>query len=224
MEEFFTQFAPRYLPRLLDGALVTIQLSVLSMACGIAIGIVCAIILVRGGRILPILIRLYIDLCRGVPLIVILLFIYFTLPGLGIHFSAFAAGVAGLSFNLGAYLTEVFRAAITTVGKGQFEAGRALGMHELLIYRKVVLPQAARVALPTVGGYFLSLLKDCSLVSFISVEELLRQGSYIINSTFRTMEVYLLVAAIYYVMSWISAQGVRWIERRLTPAYLRQPT
>jgi len=129
----------------------------------------------------------------------------------------------GLSINLGAYLSEVFRAAILAVDGGQMHAGLALGMRRWIIYRKVILPQAAIIAVPTVGGYFISLLKDCALVSFISVEELLRHGNYIISQTFRTMETYLLVGAIYYVMSFIAARAIRALETYLRPAYLRLP-
>ena len=96
-------------------------------------------------------------------------------------------------------------------------------MRRWIIYRKVILPQAAIIAVPTVGGYFISLLKDCALVSFISVEELLRHGNYIISQTFRTMETYLLVGAIYYVMSFIAARAIRALETYLRPAYLRLP-
>ena len=102
-------------------------------------------------------------------------------------------------------------------------AGLALGMRRWVIYRKIILPQAAIIAVPTVGGYFISLLKDCALVSFISVEELLRHGNYIISQTFRTMETYLLVGAIYFVMSFIAARAIRALETYLRPAYLRLP-
>ena len=97
-------------------------------------------------------------------------------------------------------------------------------MSEAKIYRRIILPQAFRVALPTLGGYFIALLKDCSLVSFIAVNELLRQGSMIIASTFKSMEVYLLVAGIYFVMSFIASRVVGLVERWLTPTYLRTPS
>lgn len=92
-----------------------------------------------------------------------------------------------------------------------------------MVYGRVILPQALLVALPTTGGYFISLLKDCSLVSFIAVNELLRNGQIIISSTFQSMEVYLMVAIIYFIMSFAASLIVRALERRLTPAYLRQP-
>ena len=134
---------------------------------------------------------------------------------------AFWAGVVGLSINLGAYLSEVFRAAILAVDPGQMQAGLSMGMKRVQIYRKIILPQAAIIAVPTVGGYFISLLKDCALVSFISVDELLRHGNYIVSSTFRTMDAYVLVGIIYYAMSMVAAKAVRMLEIHLRPAYLR---
>ena len=218
---FFTEFVPKYLGYLLQGAAVTLELSFISMAAGIAIGIACAIGAIGGGKIVRKIVQAYVSICRGVPLIVILLFIYFTLPEIGIRFNAFWAGVVGLSINLGAYLSEVFRAAILAVDSGQMQAGLSMGMKKVQIYRKIILPQAAIIAVPTVGGYFISLLKDCALVSFISVDELLRHGNYIVSSTFRTMDAYFLVGIIYYAMSMVAAKAIRMLETYLRPAYLR---
>ncbi|MFT3989116.1 amino acid ABC transporter permease [Aestuariivirga sp.] len=221
MIDFFTEFVPKYLPVLLLGAFVTLQLCFCSMALAIVIGIASAIAAIAGGRFARGLVAAYVSICRGVPLIVILLFIYFTLPNLGIRLPAFLAGVVGLSINLGAYLSEVFRAAIMAVDGGQMQAGEALGLTRVQIYRKIIIPQAAIIAVPTVGGYFISLLKDCALVSFISVEELLRSANYIISATFRSMETYCLVGIIYYVMSVVAAKAIAMLEHKLRPAYLR---
>jgi His/Glu/Gln/Arg/opine family amino acid ABC transporter permease subunit len=218
---FFTEFVPKYLGYLLQGAMVTLELSFCSMTAGILIGITSAIGAIGGGWVVRKIVQTYVSICRGVPLIVILLFIYFTLPELGLRFNAFWAGVIGLSVNLGAYLSEVFRAAILAVEAGQMQAGLSLGLKPATIYRKIILPQAAIIAVPTVGGYFISLLKDCALVSFISVDELLRHGNYIISATFRTMDAYFLVGFIYYVMSMAAAKVIRMLETYLRPAYLR---
>ena len=218
---FFTEFVPKYLGYLLEGAGVTLQLCFCSMALGVTIGAVSAIGVIAGGPVVKWIVRIYVSICRGVPLIVILLFVYFTLPEVGLRLPAFWAGVLGLSVNLGAYLSEVFRAAILAVDAGQTQAGLSLGLRRVQIYRKIILPQAAIIAVPTVGGYFISLLKDCALVSFISVDELVRHGTYIISATFRSMETYMLVGAIYYVMSVAAAHLIRGLETRLRPAYLR---
>jgi His/Glu/Gln/Arg/opine family amino acid ABC transporter permease subunit len=219
--EFLLHDAPRYLPALLRGALVTIELSCISIVLASVIGLLVA--LARTSRI-PILRQLlgaYVEIWRNIPLIVQLLFIYFSMPQMGVSLSAFASAVIGLSLNLAAYLSEVFRAAILSVPSSQWEAGKSIGMSGAQVYRRVIIPQASLVALPTIGGYFISLLKDCALVSFISVNELLREGTIIINATFRSMEVYTLVASIYFCMSFVAARLVRGIEHLLTPRYLR---
>jgi len=220
MIEFFTQFAPQYLPRLLKGAVVTLELSFISMALGVAVGLICAIAVQTKNRGAVWIVRGYVEICRGVPLLVILYFTYFLLPEVGISLPAFWAAVLGLTFNLGAYLSEVFRASIAAVDTGQYQAGMALGMKRWVIYWKVILPQAMAIAIPTVGGYFISLLKDCSLVSVIAVEELLRQGKYIISENFRSVETIMLVGIIYFIMSFGAASIIRRVERWLRPAYL----
>jgi His/Glu/Gln/Arg/opine family amino acid ABC transporter permease subunit len=209
------------MPFLLEGAIVTLQISSLSMVFAMLIGLACAMARLSGGRVLPRLVAAYVEIWRDVPLIVQLLVIYFTLPQVGISLPAFWAGVLGLSLNVGAYLSEVFRAAISSIDPGQRDAGLSIGMSRVTVFMRVVLPQALRIAVPTIGGYFISLLKDSSLVSFISVSDLLRHGTILISNTYRSMEIYFMVAIIYFVMSFVASIAVRWVERRLTPAYLR---
>jgi polar amino acid transport system permease protein len=223
MYEYFFVWAPQHLPFLLQGAVVTLQLAVISMIFALVIGLAVALGHLHSPRWLRVVFRCYVEIWRDVPLIVQLLVIYFTLPQIGIVLPAFWAGILGLSLNLGAYLSEVFRAAIGSVDKGQREAAISIGMSPLMAYRRIILPQAFLVALPTIGGYFIALLKDCSLVSFIAVNELLRHGQILITTTFQSMEVYMMVAMIYFVMSFAASVLVRWLEQRLTPAYLRRP-
>ncbi len=221
MYDYFFVIVPTYLPYLLQGALVTMQLSFLSMFFAIMIGLVVAMGRLSRQRLVNWPLNAYVEIWRDVPLVVQLLIIYFTLPQIGIFLPAFWAGVLGLSLNLGAYLSEVFRAAIIAVDSGQRDAGRSIGMSGGMIYARVVLPQAMRVAVPTIGGYFISLLKDSSLVSFIAVNELLRHGTIVISSTFKSMEIYMLVAAIYFVMSFTASRLVWRLEQWLTPRHLR---
>ncbi|TIS22818.1 MAG: amino acid ABC transporter permease, partial [Mesorhizobium sp.] len=186
------------------------------------IGITVAVGRLSGIQPLNWLLATYIEVWRNVPLIVQLMVIYFTLPEIGIRLPGFWAGVLGLSLNLGAYLSEVFRSAIISIDPGQREAGRSIGMSQVMTYRRIVLPQALRIAIPTVGGYFIALLKDSSLVSFIAVNELLRNGTIIIANTFRTMEVYMMVAFIYFMLSFAASRVVLALEQALTPRHLRQ--
>lgn len=221
MYEFFFVLIPEHFPFLIEGAFVTLQLSLLSMAAAIVVGLVVALLRISRVPILGRMCAVYVEVWRDVPLIVQLMVIFFTLPSIGIRLPGFWAGVLGLSLNVGAYLSEVFRAAISSIESGQRDAGLSIGMSRITVYRRVILPQAMRIALPTLGGYFISLLKDSSLVSFIAVNELLRNGTIIISNTFRSMEVYFMVAIIYFVMSFAAARLVAVLERKLTPAYLR---
>ena len=221
MREFFFELLPKYLPFLLEGAVVTVQLSVISMVAGVAIGLLCALGAMSNQPLLRWGVAIYVEIMRNVPLLVVLLVIYFTLPQIGLTLPGFAAGVVGLSLNVGAYLSEVFRAALGSVDKGEKEAALALGMSRLTAFRRVTLPQALRIAVPTVGGFFIALLKDSSLVSFIAVTELMRQGTILISNTFRSMEIYFMVAMVYFVLSFVAARLVRRVEIALTPRHLR---
>ncbi|GAB4065501.1 amino acid ABC transporter permease [Ancylobacter sonchi] len=222
MYEFFFVLIPRYFPFLLEGAVVTLELSFLSMAFGLVLGMGVALGRLSGRKWLEWPLAAYVEIWRDVPLIVQLLVIYFTLPSIGLTLPAFWAGVLGLGLNLAAYLSEVFRAAILSIDPGQRAAGLSIGMSRLMIFYRITLPLALRIAIPTVGGYFIALLKDSSLVSFISVNELLRNGTIVISNTFRNMEVYMMVAIIYFVMSFVASVLVRHIEQRLTPRHLRR--
>jgi polar amino acid transport system permease protein len=219
--EFFFVLIPRHFPFLLQGAMVTLQLSLVSMVLAIAIGLICALGRTSGNRIASVAVAIYVEIIRDVPLLVLLLVIFFTLPQVGIYLPGFWAGVLGLSLNVGAYLSEVFRAALGSVDKGEKEAALSMGMSRATVFRRVTFPQAMRIAVPTIGGYFIALLKDSSLVSFIAVSELMRQGTILISNTFRSMEIYFMVAIIYFIMSFVAARIVRQIEHALTPRYLR---
>ena len=221
MYEYFFVLIPRHLPFLMEGAVVTLELSVLSMVFAVLIGLLCALGRTSGQPLLAWAVAAYVEVMRDVPLLIVLLVIFFTLPQIGISLPVFWAGVLGLSLNVGAYLSEVFRAALGAVDKGEKEAGFSLGMSRLEVFRRITLPQAMRLAIPTVGGFFIALLKDSSLVSFIAVSDLMRQGTILIADTFRSMEIYFMVAMIYFCMSFVASRLVRRIETALTPRYLR---
>lgn len=222
MREFFFELLPKYLPVLLEGAVVTLQLSLVSMVLALVIGLLCALGSLSRQPLVRWAVAVYVEIMRDVPLLVVLLVIYFTLPQLGLSLPGFVAGVVGLSLNVGAYLSEVFRAALGSVDKGEKEAALALGMSRFTAFRRVTLPQALRIAVPTVGGFYIALLKDSSLVSFIAVTELMRQGTILISSTFRSMEIYFMVAMVYFVMSFVAARIVKRVELALTPHHLRR--
>lgn len=204
-----------FLPPLLEGAVMTIQLTAASFLLAIAIGlVVCFCRLSR----LPMVSKAavaYIELIRGTPLLLQLFYIYYALPDVGIRLPAFEAGVAGLSINFGAYLAELFRAGIQSIETGQTEAARSLGMTTPQVMRYVVLPQAFRTIFPALANYALVLVKDSSLVAVLSVRELMRAGELLASSTFRTMRVFTLVGLIYLVVSYALSFGFRQYEKHL---------
>lgn len=222
----FIQWAPIFG----RGVAITLLVSFTSMAFALVLGLLIAIgrITEGGGllRLLRLVLRGYVEILRGLPMIVTLFLIYFGLPVIGIVIAdPLVAGILGLSMALGAYLSEVFRAAILAIDKGQMEAALAFGMSPYRAYRHVVLPQALLVAVPTLGGYFIGLLKDSSLLSFISVTELMHAANDLVSATFRAFEIYLMVGAIYLVLSFTAAWLVAQLEKRLRPLeriYTRQ--
>ena len=210
----FVQHAREFLPILLQGAVVTVQVTALSFLLSSAIGLVLAL-----GKLLPVravswAASTVVNVIRGLPIIVQLFYIYFVLPEVGIQLTAFQAGVIGLGIAYSAYQAENFRAGIEAVDPGQREAALAMGMRPALLMRRVVLPQAFRIALPPYGNTLVMMLKDSSLVSTITVAEMTRQGQLIAASTFQNMTVYTLVALLYLAMSLPLVWGLRRLEKR----------
>jgi len=156
-----------------------------------------------------------VNVIRGLPIIVQLFYIYFVLPDLGVQLTAFQAGVVGLGIAYSAYQAENFRAGIEAVDPGQREAAQAMGMQSTLVMRRVVLPQAFRIALPPYGNTLVMMLKDSSLVSTITVAEMTRAGQLIASSTFQNMTVYTLVALLYLLMSLPLVWALRRLEVRM---------
>ena len=210
----FLQHAREFLPILLQGAVVTVQVTVLSFLLSSVIGLVLALGKLSPVRAVSVRASTVINVIRGLPIIVQLFYIYFVLPDIGIQLSAFQAGVIGLGIAYSAYQAENFRAGIEAVDPGQREAALAMGMRPALLMRRVVLPQAFRIALPPYGNTLVMMLKDSSLVSTITVAEMTRAGQLIASSTFQNMTVYTLVALLYLAMSLPLVWGLRRLERR----------
>lgn len=162
------------LPYLLKGALLTIIFSASSEIFGIIIGMVTSIIRVSRIKVLNHLAIVYVDLFRGTPLLMQIIFIYYALPYLGINLPAPVAGIVALSVNSGAYVTEIFRAGIESIEKGQIEAARSLGMSYIKTMRYVIIPQTIKRVLPPLTNEFVALIKDSSLLSVIAISELMR--------------------------------------------------
>jgi His/Glu/Gln/Arg/opine family amino acid ABC transporter permease subunit len=206
-------------PQLLHGALLSVEITIVTMILSVIWGLLLGIARVAHIPVLHQLLIVYVEIFRGLPTIVILFVAYFGLPTVGFTISnnAPVVGVVALTLNLGAYLSEVFRAAILAVHPGQMRAAESIGMSRFQAYRKIVLPQALLIAVPTLGSFFVGLIKDTSLLSFISVRELLEVGNEINAATFQSFQIYFWVGVIYIILSLIASRVVLIVEKRLRP-------
>ncbi len=197
-----------------DGIVVTFQLTVSAIACAIPIGLVTGIGRLSKNRAVNLVASTYVEVIRGIPLLVQLFFIYY---GLGKFFGVdgIPAAVAAMSFCYGAYMGEVFRAGISSIDKGQTEAARSLGFTGGQTLFLVILPQAWRTILPPVGNEFIAMLKDTSLVSILAVADILRRGTEYAGEHFNYFETYTLVALIYLVITLMLSKCVSTMEARL---------
>ncbi|MBR8184874.1 amino acid ABC transporter permease [Burkholderia ambifaria] len=211
----FFQNAVEFLPILLKGAVVTIEITFCSFVLSTVLGLLLALMRVSHNRVVSNTAATFINVIRGLPIIVQLFYIYFVLPDLGVQLSAFQAGFIGLGIAYSVYQAENFRAGIQAIDHGQIEAAQSIGMRGTMIMRRVVLPQAFRIALPPYGNTLVMMLKDSSLASTITVAEMTRAGQLIASSTFQNMTVFTLVALLYLGLSLPLVYGLRRLERRL---------
>src|SRR5215813_7139922 len=189
----FLRDAQDFLPILLKGCVVTVELTLGALVLSTLLGFVWALLRLSPTRVLSLPAIGIITVIRGIPILVQLFYIYFVLPDLGIQLSAFQAGIIGLGIAYSAYQAENFRAGIEAIDKGQIEAAHSIGMGWWLTMRRVILPQAVRIVLPPYGNIMIMLLKDSSQASTITVAELALQGKLIASSTFKNMSVFTLV-------------------------------
>ncbi|RVB05342.1 amino acid ABC transporter permease [Mesorhizobium sp. M7A.F.Ca.CA.004.02.1.1] len=196
-------FAPVFanMDHLLTGAWITIQLSFVAMILGLIVGVVLAFAKTGGPPPLRWLIDAYIELVRNTPFLAQIYFIYFALPEFGIRMTPNTAAIVALVFNVGAFATEITRAGIESIAKGQVEAGVALGLNRLQIFRYIILKQAVRTIYPALTSQFVYLMLSTSVVSVISATDLAAAGNDIQQRTFTAFEVYLVITGMYLVMS-----------------------
>lgn len=203
------------LPLLLQGALVTIKITAFSVAAGFLIGMLASIANLSSIKPLRWLVRVYVDVVRGTPMLVQIFLIYFALPQIiGQRIDPFIAAVTACSLNSGAYMSEIFRAGIQSINKGQMEAGLSLGLSWAQTMRYIVMPQAFKAIIPPLGNEFIAMLKDSSLVSVIGFEELMRRGQLIIAKTYASAEIWTAVALIYLVMTQVISHLIAYLERK----------
>ena len=203
------------LPTLLwAGLIFTIPLTLLSFVLGLSLGLITAVARLFAPPPVAAIFRFYVWVIRGTPLLVQLFVIFYGLPSLGILLDAFPAALIGFTLNVGAYSSEIVRAAISSVPRGQWEAGYSIGMSWSQAMRRTILPQATRVAVPPLSNTFISLVKDTSLAAAITVPELFQTAQRIVATTYEPLILYIEAAFIYLAMSSVlSALQVR-LERR----------
>jgi polar amino acid transport system permease protein len=199
--EFNFRVVVQNLDFLLEGAWLTIRLSVTTMALGLLVGIVVALGLTSGPRPVRWLGRGYVEIIRNTPLLVQLFLVYFGLPSAGLKLTAGQAAVTALTINLGAYATEIVRAGIEAIHRSQVEAGLSLGLSRLQVFRHIVLMPALKVVFPALASQFVLLMLATSVVSQIAAQELLYSAGFLESRTFRSFEIYLAAALIYLAMS-----------------------
>ena len=190
-----------YFPFLVQGAVLTLKISILSLVLGLIFGLAAALCKLADNPLIRWPAVFYIWLIRSTPLLVQLFIIYFGFPQMGIDLGPFLSGVLGLSLNVGAYNAETIRGGIISVPWGQTEAARSLGMSSGLSMRRIILPQALRIIIPPLGNNFVILIKDTSLVSTITLVELTLTAQRLIGSTYKPFEMYLMAAVLYAILT-----------------------
>src|ERR1700759_37638 len=210
----FWHDAVEFFPILMSGVALTIVVTIGSLLLSTVLGLIWAMMRVSGIKALSMLSASLINVIRGIPIIVLLFYLYFVMPDLGVTLSALQAAILGLGIAYSAYQAENFRAGIEAIDKGQIEAAQSIGMGWWLTMRRVVLPRAVRIVLPRSGNVMIMMLKDSSQASPITVAELALQGKLIASSTFKNTSVFTLVALMYLTMSIPLILLVRHFEKK----------
>ncbi|OSI18905.1 cysteine ABC transporter permease [Neisseria dentiae] len=207
-------------PMVKAGFLYSIPLAVVSFVCGIliALGVALVRVVPVGGlfhRLLLGVVQFYVSAIRGTPMLVQLMVVFYGLPAIGITLDPLPTAVIGFSLNIGAYASETIRAAILSVPKGQWEAGFSIGMTYMQTFRRIIMPQAFRVSVPPLSNTFISLFKDTSLASVVTITELFRVAQQIANASYDFLPVYIEAGLIYWVFCFFLFIGQTKLEKRL---------
>lgn len=204
------------LPSLLSGLWITAEIAVISLILAVIIGIIFGIFSISKSKILVTIANIYIYIIRGTPLMIQALFLYFGVAqALNVRFDPLIAAIVTLSLNAGAYMSEIFRAGIQAVDNGQMEAARSLGLSYSKTMKKVILPQAIKVMIPSIMNQFIVTIKDTSILSVISIRELTLSGQIIIARNFKPFETYAIVGLMYFILITILTLVSKRIERNL---------
>jgi His/Glu/Gln/Arg/opine family amino acid ABC transporter permease subunit len=203
------------IPLLAKGTLVTLQIALISGVLSILLGFALGLSALGNVRLLRLLVAGYVDFIRGTPLLIQIFLIFFALPVVGVRLDEIWAGIVALSINTAAYMAETVRGGVGSVERGQTEAARSIGMTQPQILTYILLPQALRPMVPPLTNELITMTKNTSLLSVISVYELTRAGQAIISVHFVPFEIYLLLALYYYVLIKCLSRLSRWVETRM---------
>ena len=209
-------------PLLSAGLIFTVPLTLITFVLGILLGFLVALARLYGPTPLVVLVRFYIWLIRGTPLLVQLFLIFYGLPSAGIVLDAFTAAVIGFTLNIGAYSSEIIRATLAAIPKGQWEAAYSIGMNWPQVMWRVILPQAARIAVPPLSNTFISLVKDTSLAAAVTVPELFQAAQRLASVTYEPLILYIETAIIYLLFSSVLSTLQDRLERKLTHKETRE--
>jgi His/Glu/Gln/Arg/opine family amino acid ABC transporter permease subunit len=212
-------------PYILSGVKLCIEISALSLLIGVVLGLITCMFRLSKVRILRIIAEIYVWIIRGTPMLVQAMIIYFGIPQLvnltrdpseeKFVFTAFVAGTITLSLNAGAYMSEIFRSGIQAVPKGQSEAARSLGMTKFGTMRKIVIPQAFKIVIPSLVNQFIITIKDSSILSFIGLAEIVNEAKQYVGATYQYFETYIFAALCYLAITSVLMIISRYIEKRL---------
>ena len=202
------------LPLLLRGLITTLEIAAISVLAGLTGGTILGLMQTSGIKIFRYIAGAFVTVIRGTPMLVQIAFVFFLFQDLGLR-SALLAAIVAISINSSAYVSQVIRSGITSVSKGQIEAGKVLGLSNWQITRYIVLPQAFRVVIPALGNEFITLVKDSSLASTIGVIELYQEGRHVINKTYDVISVFLAITVIYLIVTTTVSAGISILEKRL---------
>ena len=201
---------------LMEGLWMTLLISFLALVISMVLGLFVAVMRLSKVRGVPFLAATYVEIFRDTPVLVQLFWVYYVLPILlGIQISAFTAAVIGLTLHSAAFLGEIYRAGIQSVAKGHVEAAKVLGLSPTQTFVRIVLPQAVRIVLPPMVNNLVDLIKLSSLASVFAVAEITRKATELSASTFRPLEIFSVIALMYFFICWPLSMGIRAMERRM---------
>lgn len=203
------------LPLLLKGLLVSLKIAGISTCIGFILGTLLGLAQTSKSSILRILVGIYVTLMRGTPMLIQIFFMVYVLPQAGLRIPTFWAAILAIGLNSAAYISQIIRSGIASVGRGQLEAAQVLGFTRMQTIRYIVLPQAIRVVLPSLGNELITLVKDSSLASVIGVVELTKAGQGIVSNTLDALSTFTAVAALYLLVTSLLSYATTLLEKRM---------